>query len=1274
MAVLEVGRSTGVSSEHVAPPPRTLVDILRATASAYPHRVALEAPDATISYAKLLGRSDKLARQLLRIGIGPGDRVGVCIPSGRAELYVAILGVLLAGSAYVPVDADDPEHRAEWIWSQSDVAAVVRPGLRVTARQPSKRNRRRTIRVDDDAWVIFTSGSTGNPKGVAVSHRSAAAFVDAEERLIKVHPTDRVLAGLSVGFDASCEEMWLAWRNGAALVPAPRSLVRSGAELGPWLISHEISVVSSVPTLASMWDVDDLAMVRLLVLGGEACPDELGWRLATGREVWNTYGPTETTVVAAAAPIVPGRPISIGYPLDGWVTAVVDKDGKEVPTGSVGELVIGGVGLGRYLDPALDEERFAPTRSLGWKRTYRTGDLVRDSFNGLQFIGRRDNQVKVGGRRVELGEIEALLVRVPGVDGAAVVLQHTQAGDPLLVGYAVTDLDSAAVRGHLAKKLPADLVPIVVPLKSLPLSSSGKLDRRALPWPLPSDGTACAAALSETEQWLAKLWSKYLGTVPQRLNENFFELGGSSLAAAKLASDLRSRFPPASVADIYNHRTLGELATRLQGLSPSGPSDTASPTQYRKGGLAQLGGFGILLVVSAPTWVVAEFLYNKWSSAAGTLPQLSWAWLVAIWLVFVSVPGRIMLVAVARRALLFDLSPGRYPRRSALGVRVWFVARLSELLHVDQHGGTPWAPTVARLTGTHVGAGARLGVIPPGASLVSVGTGATVESDADIHGWWIDGPELVVGRVDVGADARIGARALLMPGVSVGDGAEVEPGSVVTTDVPAGERWAGSPARYVGPAGENWPEKAAPPTERQRLWRIAYAAGMIVSSFLPLASIVPGLLLLSALGVDLTRAHSAGTSLLIGAPLLAITFTLTYALLTALLARLLGRQIRPGWHSDGLTVWSLWMREEVLSGTRTALFPLYSSSYTRWWLRLMGQRVGRRTEVSTAVGLSPLVTLGDTSFVADDVVFNTGRSHRGWLHLDPIVVGNGVFIGNGALIGGPAHLGDGSLLGVQSTSPPECPPDTTWFGSPPLEFPRVPASPDVGRTVAPKPYLVLARALVDLVRIVVPQAVSMAIGIFVFVALDYFGQRSDPWSIIGLTPVLLLASGIAAVLVTAAAKWTLMARYRAGEHPLWSWFVWRDEIVNTCQELLAGAWMLDLALGTPLMSPYLALMGTKVGRDVWCDTLTITEFDTVTLDDDCSLNRRCCIETHLFHDRVMSIGPIRIGAGASVGPSSAVLPDATLGDGCSVGGRAVVLRGESLPPHTRWHGAPVEAR
>ena len=388
------------------PRARSLLDVFAHTVASHADRVAIDAPDACLTYAQLSDAADRLADELRDAGVGPGDRVGIRLQSGSSSLYVGILGVLRAGGAYVPVDADDPDGRAEAIWESAGVCGVLQDELSFAPRGPigdrlAPAGAGREETAQDDAWIIFTSGSTGAPKGVAVGHRAAAAFVDAETQLWTVFPEDRVLAGLSVSFDASCEEMWLAWANGAALVPAPRALMRTGVDLGPWLAERGVSVISTVPTLAAMWEEHVLAGVRLLILGGESCPPELAWRLAAEREVWNTYGPTEATVVSTAIRVRPGAPVTIGWPLDGWEVAIVDEAGEPVALGETGELIIGGVGLGRYLDPLLDAERYAALPSLHWERAYRSGDLVRETVHGLDFVGRRDQQVKLAGRRLE---------------------------------------------------------------------------------------------------------------------------------------------------------------------------------------------------------------------------------------------------------------------------------------------------------------------------------------------------------------------------------------------------------------------------------------------------------------------------------------------------------------------------------------------------------------------------------------------------------------------------------------------------------------------------------------------------------------------------------------------------------------------------------------------------------------------------------------------------------------------------------------------------------
>jgi non-ribosomal peptide synthetase component F len=305
------------------------------------------------------------------------------MPSGSKELYIAILGILAAGAAYVPVDADDPDERAQLVFAEAAVRGVITgtgtyapaSGEAVLNKRDCSTARRRTPR-HRRSWrcrrrtSMTTPGSSSRParrgaQGRCGHHRAAAAFVDAEARLFVPHaplgPDDRARRAVGrlrrlVRGDVA------AWRHGAGLVPAPRSLVRSGEDLAPWLLRQGITVVSTVPTLAAMWPAESIENVRLLIFGGEACPPELAARLvAEGREVWNTYGPTEATV-GVRGPLDGSAPVRIGLPLDGWTLAVVDGDGQLVGEGGVGELIIGGVGLARYLDPAKDAEKYAPSR------------------------------------------------------------------------------------------------------------------------------------------------------------------------------------------------------------------------------------------------------------------------------------------------------------------------------------------------------------------------------------------------------------------------------------------------------------------------------------------------------------------------------------------------------------------------------------------------------------------------------------------------------------------------------------------------------------------------------------------------------------------------------------------------------------------------------------------------------------------------------------------------------------------------------------------------
>jgi non-ribosomal peptide synthetase-like protein len=1279
----------------LARPPRTLIDILRATVDQHPDAPAMDDGNSVLTYTQLWRDVQATAARLAAAGVRPGDRVGVRLPSGTHLLYTSILGVLAAGAAYVPVDADDPDERAALVFSEADVAAVLADGGLDVRRPAPGPLQPRPVALDDDAWIIFTSGSTGTPKGVAVSHRSAAAFVDAEARLfLKQHPIgpgDRVLAGLSVAFDASCEEMWLAWRYGACLVPAPRALVRSGVDLGPWLVAQRITMVSTVPTLASLWPAEALDAIRLLIFGGEACPPELAARLATpDRELWNTYGPTEATVVACAAPLTGSGPVRIGLPLDGWDLAVVDKEGEPVDEGEIGELIIGGVGLARYLDPTKDAQMYAPMPTLGWARAYRSGDLVRHDPAGLLFIGRADDQVKLGGRRIELGEVDAALQALPGVAGAAAAVRRTEAGNQLLVGYVALAeageaalFDQADAVRRLREQLPAALVPRLAIVDTIPTRTSGKVDRDGLPWPLSSlaglgSDDAGGARFIGTARWVAEQWTRILGATPAGLDDDFFAHGGSSLSAAQLVSTLRARFPEVTVADVYESPGLGALADRLDEFAPtvSSADRTVGPVPVR----AQL----LQLLLSVPLATVVGLRWLTWlgllvnvlgasstGSATGSLawaPHVSWWWVAAGWLMLISPVGRMAGAAAGARLVLRGVRPGSYPRGGAVHLRLWFAESLANAAGAENLAGAPWISYYARALGCNVGRDVDLHAVPPVTGLLTLGKGCSIEPEVDLSGHWLDGDVLRLGRIRVGAGATIGARSTLAPGARVGQGCEIAAGSAVSGPVPPGELWAGSPARFAGMARHDWP--ARQPGQGRR-WVGVYGVSAAVLATLPLLAALAGLSVIAGAVDGAPSLGDAARAAVAWSPVATLVGFAAFGLLILICVRLFGLGLSKGYHPVRSRVgWQVWATERLMDDARTWLFPIYASLFTPVWLRLLGARIGRGVEASTVLMLPAMTSVGDGAFLADDTLIGSYELGNGWLRIEPAKVGKRAFLGNSGMTAPGRTVPKDSLVAVLSATPKRARSGTSWVGSPPVQMRRTAKTVDASRTFAPPLRLKVARGVVEVLRLV-PTICTVALALVVLFVLQATVHRFGGPVAALLSGFVVLAAAVVAAAVTTVAKWLLVGRIGATEYPLWSSFVWRNELADTFVEMLAAPWLTRSAVGTPAITWWFRSLGARIGRGVWCETYWLPEADLVRLDDASTVNRGCVVQTHLFHDRILAMDSVTLRAGATLGPHSVVLPAAVIGVSTTVGPSSLVMRGESVPSHTRWTGNPI---
>lgn len=1269
-------------SDHAAPP-RTLVDILRQAVADGPDSPALDNGASVLTYDEFSTAASVVADQLHDRGVGRGDRVGIRIDSGTTDLYVAIMAVLMAGAAYVPVDVDDPDRRARTVFDEAQVAAIIGNGLVIsTTGMPRQPVQHSDPDVDNDAWIIFTSGSTGTPKGVAVTHRSAAAFVDAEAGLFlrdrPIGPGDRVMAGLSVAFDASCEEMWLAWRNGACLVPAPRSLVKSGTDLGPWMVANAVSVVSTVPTLVSLWPHEALAGVRLLILGGEACPPEIGARLASSeREVWNTYGPTEATVVACAARLSAEPPVRIGLPLEGWDLAVVNAEGQSVGMGESGELIIGGAGLARYLDPDLDAEKFAPMPSLGWDRAYRSGDIVSLDPAGLVFVGRADEQIKLGGRRIELGEIDSALLALPGVDAAASAIRVTGAGNKILVGYVSTSgsFDLPLSMEILRQTMPHALVPRLVELETLPTRTSGKIDRDALPWPpLATSASPPDAALTPTATWIRELWFDLLGAAESRATDDFFTLGGGSLTAAQLVARLRTRFPEVTVADIYEQPTLSGLADELDAMSvPTARPNSSVPPVAIKTQAGQVLFTVLLRSISGIRWMIWLAAANQiveqvlgWSLA----PQISWVYIVIGWLLMIAPPSRLAVTALGARLVLQGIAPGDYPRGGKVHLRLWLAERFAEEMGANSLSGAAWMPWYARRLGATIGKGVDLHCLPPITGLLNLGDGCSIEPEVDLTGHWVDGGVLHIGAIQVGRDARVGVRSLLGPGATVGDGAEVAAGSAVFGSVPDGQFWSGAPARPIGPSRGPF-ETSRPPS--REWWAVAYAFMAMLISALPILAIAAGIGASAWFVRDSTSLSDATPRLLLSVPVATVLAFITLALLILVLVRIQSIGLRSGTHAvHGFRAWQAWSILRVLDEARTWLFPLYSSTLTPIWLRALGARIGSGVEASTVLMLPPLTTVNDGAFLADDTMLGMYELGGGWLRIEQVKIGRHAFVGNSGMTAPGRKVPKGGLVAVLSAAPRrlQAKAGTSWLGSPPTKLRRTANAADASRTYEPSRGVRLARLALETCRGVALIA-SVLLAVAVVLVLSQLARDQGWWAATLVTGCVLMVAGVIAAAVTSAVKWLLVGRVGSGEHPLWSSFVWRNELVDTFVEVLAAPWFARTAVSTPLMSVWLRSLGADIGRGVWCESYWFPEPDLITVGAGATVNRGCVVQTHLFHDRILSMDTVTLSAGATLGPHGVILPAARLGPHATIGPVSLVMRGEAVPDKTRWIGNPI---
>jgi amino acid adenylation domain-containing protein len=560
------------------PVPAGLVhEWIAAQAARTPEAVAVTFGAASLTYRELDRRANGLAwRLLLDLGVGPEVRVGIALERSL-EMVVGVLAVLKAGGAYVPLDPSYPAERLAFMVEDSGLATVLRSPLRVAEAAEAPHA---GVGADNAAYVIYTSGSTGRPKGVQISHGALANFLASMAERLGIGARDVLLSVTSLSFDIAGLELYLPLTGGGRIVLASREEAADGQRLQE--LTAGATVLQATPAtwrllLDSRWQGGEGLKA---LCGGEALSPSLASSLLERvGALWNCYGPTETTIWSTVEEVVQiAGAVAIGRPIANTEAYVLDRRGAPVPLGAPGELVLGGAGVARgYLGrPDLTAERFVPNPfGAPGSRMYRTGDLVRYRADGaLGFLGRIDHQVKLRGFRVELGEVEAVLASHPAVRASAVVALADRREDLRLVAYVVVNAEAsvpgtpAELRAFLKKALPDSMVPSsFVSLAALPLTPSGKVDRRALPAPDGASlgsGAELAAPATAVEEVLAEIWRKVLGVTRVGRHDNFFDLGGHSLLLAELRQRLQERFGrELSMVEMFRHATVAAMAEHL---------------------------------------------------------------------------------------------------------------------------------------------------------------------------------------------------------------------------------------------------------------------------------------------------------------------------------------------------------------------------------------------------------------------------------------------------------------------------------------------------------------------------------------------------------------------------------------------------------------------------------------------------------------------------------------------------------------------------------------
>ncbi len=1296
--------------------------------------LAVDAAGGRLTYKSLDERANRLARYLKVRGMGAGDIIGLLFDKS-ADSYAAMLAVSKIHAAYVPLDGTFPADRIAYIAKDAGATSILTvsqyQALTRAAGRPAicvdmisaEIDRLASHRLDSSetgkpvselSYIIYTSGSTGRPKGVPIDQAGICNFVRVAAEVYGYHSSDRVYQGLTLAFDFAVEEIWVPLAVGATLLPNQTGSSLLGSELARFLSDNGATAMCCVPTLLATI-AEDLPDLRLLIVSGEACPQDLirRWHTA-GRTILNAYGPTETTVTATLAHLSPDEPVTIGKPLPTYSVVILEPGSENVlPFGQEGEIAIAGVGVaGGYLNREEQTRKafikdFLVIENNPSGLIYRTGDLGRINADGnIEYRGRIDLQVKIRGYRIELTEIESVMMQLPQIAQAVVNTFEPLPGAKELVAYYTLKADGEALKQdellvELRGRLPNYMVPAYYEeLAEIPLMASDKADRKKLPPPsgrrMHGHQRKFVPPRGESEVKIAAVLARQLGLDAVSVEDDFFaDLGANSLLMANFSAELRRSLGIAelSMREIYAHPTIRKLAalhessgkTRRLLKRETTIHKAKARHMFLTGAAQLLTGYLLLYFAVGVFWQGYVWVLN----ASGEHDTFYRSVQFSVGLLALSV----LLPVALKWTVIGRFKPEVFPVYSLRYFIFWLVKSAINLNPMRVFVGTPIFIAYLKLLGARVSwqCNIQSGHIPVTTDMFYVAPGAVISQNVVINGYRAESGRIRTGWVAIGQHAFIGPASVVDIYTQMATGSELAHSSSLHEEqfLEAWRSYHGSPAQ---------------PTQYRYRQLEGGDIGLGRQIFYSLLILVPVIFALPMLFL-LVHGHRQGIFGAFDIRQLYPLLHLSVENLTTIFVWSLGSFA--GMVAAGLVAMALGSRLIHIFLTTEDIYSLYGihylmhgvikalsnsvfynylfgdSSYIVYFLRWIGYRFKGIVQTGSNFGLeqrhenSLLCDIGRGTMVSDGLaVFNTTYSCSKF-KLSNVNIGANSFLGNDLVFPPGSKVEKNCLLATKAMVPTHGPvwENTGLLGSPCFEIPRS-VQQDKKFDHFKKPEVLRKRLKLKNVHNLVTMGLFLLINfvpIFFVISLCWFSHPLfvAHGSMYAATLLFALPYGLMIYYILIERASLLFRRLKPRYCSIYDEYYWTHE---RFWKLSAYSNMIMKALnGTPLKSLAWRARGVKVGKRLFDDGAGCWEPTLLTIGDFCTLNSHCFLQPHSLEEGTFKSDFIHVGNRCTVGINAFVHYGTVLEDGVTVESDAFLMKGERPGADSIWRGNPARA-